>query len=117
MRNEDACDEMGTDSGSAVSEGTESGAAEDAHADADDERPDADQTESPSHAAQEDEKKEDEQDSKSSPTSAQTTQKSSRCEDFILFVLLCCCLLALSLCTRHPSFVSVPFRFLCRVRV
>ncbi|XP_034163407.2 probable C-mannosyltransferase DPY19L4 [Pangasianodon hypophthalmus] len=78
VRDEVGCDGMGADSGSAVNEGVESGAADDTHvhADSDDARTDAGQTESPSPAAEEEKKEE--QDSNSNTTSAKTTNKSSK---------------------------------------
>ncbi|XP_060771281.1 probable C-mannosyltransferase DPY19L4 isoform X2 [Neoarius graeffei] len=70
LRDEEGCDGVGTDAGSAVNEGMESGA------DADDARTDADQTESPSPSAEEEKK--DEQDSNSCTTSAKATKTSSK---------------------------------------
>lgn len=95
---------MGTDAGSAVNEGVESGA------DADDARTDADQTESPSPSAEEEKK--DEQDSNSCTTSAKATKTSSKCEDLIRFcfgfffssiLVLLCFVFSLSRFCLHPS--------------
>ncbi|MCJ8735670.1 hypothetical protein PDJAM_G00249900 [Pangasius djambal] len=105
VRDKDGCDGMGTDSGSAVSEGVESGAADDTHADADDARTDAGQTESPSPTAEEEKKEE--QDSNSSTTSAETTNKSSK---FVMFQrlakLLIGCLAAVTCGMMYAVYLS-----------
>lgn len=118
MRNEDGCDGVGADAGSAVNEGVESGAA----AGADAARTDADQTESPAPSVEEE--KREEQDSNSSTTSDKATKTSSKCEGFFCFsilVLLCflCSFLFVhiirALCSSWS--VSVPIFLFCFVRI